>query len=196
MLDPLAKHQLDGIRIFQSRALWVADSFARIEYEYGTGEPSKEKIQQLAYLFTQAGQLFAWDMGAGKTRAGLYIMAAWSTLAERVESSRFRSLMQRPILILGEASGVHVWKVQLAHWFPGAPDGFMLPIETGAQVESAIEAAACGQVRALSVSYSLLTRYADRFDALSYSLLIADEVQALTNSDAKRTQALSIASRA
>ena len=190
MSQPLAKHQLDGIRIFQSRVLWVADSFARIEDRYGTGEPSKEKIQALAYLFTQAGQLFAWDMGAGKTRSGLYITAAWSTLAERIESARFRTFMQRPILILGEASGVHVWKTQLRLWFAGAPDNFMLPIESGAQVDAAIEAAACGEVKALSVSYSLLTRYADRFDKLNYSLLIADEVQALTNSEAKRTQAL------
>jgi hypothetical protein len=188
-MHPLAKHQVSGIQIMQSRTLWVADSYAQL-VKYRPPEITKQYAEKLAHLFTQSGQLLAWDMGAGKTRAGLYIMASWATLAMRMENPEFRRVMMRPMMVLGEASGVHVWKNQLASWFPDAPGDFLFPIETGAQVDEAIDLAYSGNVKALSVSYSMVSRYVNKFERLRFSLVIADEIQALTNPNTQRAQAL------
>ena len=188
-MDPLAKHQIAGIGIIQQRALWAGARYAELEARR-PGMTAKRYAETAISLFTECGWLAAWDMGAGKTRAGLYVMAAWETLAQRSVNATWTAAMRRPMLVLGEASGIHVWKNQLALWFPGAPANFILPVETGAQVAEALKLAESGGVSALSISYSLLTRHVDLFAQAKFSLVIHDEIQALTNQNAQRSQAL------
>lgn len=193
----LAKHQERGVTMFFNNAeksLLAADAIL-------AQRPADDKISRgyadalfKAWSAPGTGNLKSWAMGSGKTLTGLYIMAHWrrwqAIVGPRITAPVVRDALNRPHIVVAKANGVHVWREQLQQWFPTAPQDWIVNPTSGREIDAAIASVIDGHSRCLAISYSLLSRYITKIDALRFSLGIFDEVQALTNPTTERAQAI------
>ena len=191
-LPELAKHQIEGIDLFYKRAQQAA-TLIDTAFKQPPAKLNKGWTDALlrSWADNGTGRLFAWAMGAGKTRAGLTILAGWRSWYESFpHTEAMTTLCRRPHLVVAKASGIHVWGNELRKWFPNAPTDWIINPTTSKQVRDAVQAILERKARVLAISYSLLARNVEEVEKLTFALGLFDEVQQLTNTQTQRAQAV------
>lgn len=191
-IQPLADHQKRGINIVFTHLEWASGILGPVLQERPK-QGDKAYATRLAQAASVSGRMLTWAMGAGKTRAGLTLIALWDSWVKDNIPDEYVVLKQsliRPILIIGEASGIHVWRNELRKWFPDAPENYIVSAVNGSDIESCVGEMALGNSRAMTISYSMLTRHLDKLLVMPYGLCILDEIQAITNQDSARSKAI------
>lgn len=114
-----------------------------------------------------AGACLADDMGLGKTLQALALLVSRQALG--------------PALVVAPSSVLHTWKMEAARFAPGLKVRFFH--------ESDRSLAGCRAGELLVVSWTLLAREAELFEAQPFATVVLDEAQAIKNAGTLRARA-------
>jgi SNF2 family DNA or RNA helicase len=197
----LRAHQKDGAafakRMYGKRLRAVSAAMYEIDKVKGGYKYLQESAQKsLTIAVGNCGVLLAWPMGLGKSAGGVFIATHLKEWAEEWDTEGWlhpevKRRLSLPTLVVCPNSIKGVWRAELQKWAGfGELDVVVLDANKD-DFRFGLAYLAAGMASVAITSYSTIrARIKDGIGNLEWGMVVADELQSISNSAAAQTQSL------